>query len=104
MAVVQKMSTPEKKKKKRIARVSPFFRNFLRPIPNPSPCTSRSGDRESISVAIPIDLPRKKRAMKRNVNVSHGKSYPVFVVEGCSFVNDQVRNNVVPMDKQKERQ
>jgi hypothetical protein len=38
-------------------------RNPLRPIPNLTPCPSSTAARESISVAILLDLSRKKKVM-----------------------------------------
>jgi hypothetical protein len=54
-------------------KVTHVFRNRLSPIPNPSPCVSSPTVKESISIAIPFDLPRKKGAMKQKANFSHGK-------------------------------
>ncbi|SAL95709.1 hypothetical protein [Absidia glauca] len=49
------------------------FRKLLSPIPDPSPCPSSPASREPISVAITIDLQRKRRVMTQKVNVSQGK-------------------------------
>jgi hypothetical protein len=74
------------------------FRIPLHPIPNPSPCP---GTREPISVAIPFDLLRKKRAIRQKANDSNGKTKMdkrarrrelpcacrlILLIEGESFV------------------
>jgi hypothetical protein len=53
------------------------FRHRLRPIPNPTACTSSPGAREPISVVIPFDHPRQKGALKQKGNVGPGKSMMV---------------------------
>jgi hypothetical protein len=50
----RKVSAPKKKLRE--------FRNFVRPIPNLTPSSSSSAARDSISVAVPIDLPRLKKS------------------------------------------
>jgi hypothetical protein len=51
-----------------------FFRHPLSPIPNLSTCPFSPGAREPISVAILLNLFRKKGAMMQKVNVSDGKT------------------------------
>jgi hypothetical protein len=45
---------------------------ILVPIPNITPFPSSPATRESISVVIPFNHPRKKGVMMQKVNVSHG--------------------------------
>jgi hypothetical protein len=46
------------------------FRNLLRPIPNLTTCPSSLGAREPISVAILLNLIRKRRELMDDVNVN----------------------------------
>jgi hypothetical protein len=61
-----------------------FFRNPLILIPILSQCPSSLGVRESISVAIPFDLLRKKRSIDAKDKCTHGNqeggSYHLFVI------------------------
>jgi hypothetical protein len=47
------------------------FRNPLRPIPYLATCLSSPAAREPVSVVISVDLPRKRKVMMEDVNVSN---------------------------------
>jgi hypothetical protein len=82
------------------ARISPLFRNLLRPIPNLT-CLSSPAAREPISVAIVLNLLRKRRVMMADVNVSNvrewwtwctNETYPCVVrVRGDALAMSMVR-------------
>jgi hypothetical protein len=65
-STMEKASAPKKK-----LEAFPIFRIPLRPILNLTTCPFSSAARKPIFVAIPSDLPRKKGAMMRKLNVSH---------------------------------
>jgi hypothetical protein len=48
-----------------------FFRNPLRPVPNLTTCPSSPAARKSTSVAILLNLLRKRRDLIEDVNVSN---------------------------------
>jgi hypothetical protein len=59
---------------KKIERLSPCFPHSMRPIPKLTTCLSSPGARMPVFVPISMDLPRKRRVMTENVNVSQGKT------------------------------
>jgi hypothetical protein len=88
------------------------FRNPLRPIPYLTASLYSPAARELISVAIPFDHLRKKRALMQKANVSHGKAKMDKMVRRSkllcdgrsrSFYKSQVVRGAMPMSMERKK-